>query len=161
MKWIGAFILVSVSFFFGQTLSNQEGKKLVAICSLLDFFGYLKRRINSERKPLFQIISEYEDKYLENIGFLKEIRENPRGISQRFQRAIGYLPLTDETNRELSRFGKELGILGFKEQINRIDGIIDFLETEKEKLSKDLPSKQKSIKTICLLFGLLVSIVLL
>lgn len=161
MKWAGAIILVAASYLCGQALSGEDGKKLSAIEAMAELLKYIRRRMWTERLPLYQIFSAYEDDFLEKIGFLELMRSHRTHINNRWKQALNLLPLEKEVFGELLRFGNELGLLPLEEQIKRLDGCMDFLENEKAKLAKALPPKQKTTKTVCLLCGLLAAILLI
>ena len=160
MKWFGAFLIIAVSYFIGNVLSSEEKKKLICVDSLLSLFKYMKRRMSSERKPLFEIFCEFNEPYLETIGFMDEMRSN-RNAKIVWGSALERLSVDEETMRELKLVGNELGELPLFEQLSRLDNCVLFLEEKKKNLQKTLPPKQKSVKTVCLLSGALVAIITL
>ena len=114
-----------------------------------------------ERTPLFAIFSDYNDAFLEENGFLDILRSHREGLTGLWNDAIKHLKLEKETERECLRFGESLGQLSLDEQITRLDTLSDFLTERRNELQKSLPDKQKSIKTVCLLLGLVTAIILL
>lgn len=160
MKWLGAFLIVAASYFLGNVFSVEEKKKLIAIDSMLSLLKYMHRRMSIERKPLFDIFGEYNDVYLEESGFLM-IMQSDRNSKTAWQSAISTLAIDEETRVELKYYGAELGELPLSEQLFRTETCISFLEDKKKTLQKILPPKQKSLKTVCLLSGLLLAIIML
>lgn len=160
MKWFGALLIIAASYFMGTVFSSEEKKKMICVESLLSLFKYMKRRMSSERKPLFDIFCEFNEPYLENAGFLETMRSN-RTSKNVWGSAIAKLSTDEETMHELKIVGNELGELPLFEQISRLDNCILFLEDKKKELQKTLPPKQKSVKTVCLLSGTLLAIIML
>lgn len=160
MKWFGALLIISVSYLVGNIVSAEEKKKLTCIDSLLSLFNHMKRRMSAERKPLFSIFCEFGDRYLENVNFLERVRSN-KNTKSVWGTAIALLDVDEETLRELENFGNELGELPLYEQLSRLDVLLCFLEEKKKTFQKTLPPKQKSVKTVCLLSGTLLAIIML
>lgn len=161
MRLFGALLLVFTSYFCGRRLSLKEGKPLSVIEALFEMLTYIRRRIKGERAPLFSLFASYEDKLLEEIGFLpimRSCRSNPKEL---WKTAAEQLELSQELKRELLIFGNELGELSYEEQLKRFDVLIEALEGEKQRLKETLPAKQKTTRTIWLLGGILTAIVLL
>ncbi len=161
MKWIGALILICTSYFCGRSLASQEGREIEALDSLTSFLKYLRRRIFSERIPLSELFSSYEDDFLEKTGFLAQLRASGRDINLKWQKGLSCLSLSKEIEKELLRFGKELGSISLGEQIKRLDSVVSLLESQKESLSASVGARQKTVKTVCLLCGLLTAIILI
>ena len=161
MRLLGAVLLASASYLFGVHLARREAEKLQAVNSLISFFTFMRRRMLSVRAPLYTVFLSYNDELLEKVGFLPELRARRYGLSGSFKRAIDTLRVDDELSNELALFGNDLGALPLHEQIKRIDGCLSVLEEKKKLLSESIPSKQKSVKTVCLLAGVLVAIIML
>lgn len=161
MKWIGALFLVLASYFCGTLLAGEEGKRLKALDSLIGMLKYMRRRMTAERTPLYRILSGYEDSFLEELGFLPVLRSARNGISELWLSAISRLPVDSEINSELLHFGENLGELSLDEQILRLDSCLEALQNSRSRLNSVLPGKQKSLKTVCLLAGMLTAILLI
>ncbi len=153
-------MLIAVSYFAGNVIVAEEKKKLICVDSLISLFKFMRRRISVERKPLFSIFCEFNDVYLESVGFLKTLREN-KHTKTAWKSSISFLDSDEETFMELKNFGNELGELPLYEQLLRLENLVSFLEEKKKTLQKTLPPKQKSVKTVCLLSGTLLAIIML
>ncbi len=160
MRWIGALLLISTAYLFGSIWSGEEKKRLTTVDSMLSLLKYMKRRMLSERKPLFAIFCEYEDGFLEKTEFLSIMRSN-RNSKLAWSNALQTLTLDEDIRQELLLFGNELGELTLDSQIKRIDAAVAVLEDKRKMLSETLPQKQKSVKTVCLLSGALLAIIML
>ena len=161
MKWFGAAIIIIVSYLCGNLLSSEENKKLVCLDSLIALLGFMLRRISSERTPLYEIFVSFSDAFLEERGFLPLMRSHRGETNRLWIEAIDLLPLERETQNELARFGTDLGRLNLDEQEKRIMACTDMLVYERDKLKSILPAKQKSIRAVCLLIGVMTAILLL
>ncbi len=161
MNWLGAFLTVVSSYICGIMLANGENERLCIIDSLLRLFTYMHRRISAERLPLYRIFVEFTDEYLERIGFLERVRSSRHGLENVWQSAVKLLPTDKEVLDELVRFGESLGILPLDEQIKRIEVTCIFLNEKRAKISGALQQKRKSVKSVCLLMGIAIAIILL
>ena len=161
MNFAGALITVAVAYYCGLSLARYSGEGLKTVDSLISFFGFMRRRIVSGLMPINQVITEFSDKHLEKIGFLPVLRAQNANFSVLWEGAFGLLELNKELYSELLRFGRDLGKLPFDEQIISLDQCIELLEGERARIYKELPQKQKTQKTTCLLCGLLTAIILL
>ncbi len=161
MNWLGALLTVISSYICGAMLANGESERLIAFDSLIRLLTYMRRRISTERLPLYRIFSDFEDGYLEEIGFLKGLRTSRRGLDLLWQNASKLLHTDSETLDELMHFGESLGALPLDEQIKRIDTLTAFLTEKRVAISGTLQQKRKSIKSVCTLMGIAVAIILL
>lgn len=161
MNWVGALLVVCASYICGIALAKDEGNALKTLDSLLTLLSYMRRRMSLERIALFDIFSEFHDEYLEKIGFLKILRSHRNGLPTLWSDAVLTLCVDEETKREYLRFGESLGSLPLDEQIVRLDSMTVFITEKRNQLRESLPDKQKSIKTVSLLLGLMAAIILL
>ncbi len=161
MNWMGAFVLVMSSYFIGIKLSQKEGEGMKALESIISLLRYMKRRMTAENQSLLNIFSSYKDEYLSNCGFLNKLCKSQSSFPILWRDAVSLLPLSENAKRELFHFSRDLGKLPLEEQILRIDSCCEALSKELSEIRIALPKKQKSIKTVCSLFGLLTAIILL
>ena len=161
MNWLGAFLVVIASYLCGITLSKDEYDKLNTVESLMDLIAYMKRRMSLERLPLLRIFFEYDGRSKKIDRFLTELRSYNVRIDKAWKNAVLLLSVDENTKKELIRFGESLGLLALDEQIKRLDSISSFLEAKRKELTDSLPARQKSIKAVCTLIGLMTAIILL
>ncbi len=161
MSWIGAVILGLSAYWIGIGLSKEEGERIKALESVISLLGFMKRRITAEKRPLKFIFSGFDDEYLSKKGFLEKVCGSQKPMGELWNIACKTLPLSDRALKELCYFGSELGKLNLEEQILRLDTCVDALNSELKELRISVPKKQKSIKTICGLCGVLTAILLL
>lgn len=161
MNWLGAVLLVGAAYFLGVRLSDAERDRLKTVDSVIAFLTYMRRKMVYERTPLYDIFSRFSDPYLEKLGFLPCLRTRRSGLGELWGNALAFVDVDPRISGELGYFGESLGGLPLDEQIKRLDSCLEELKNESDMLQKQLPSKQKSIKTVCLLFGLMTAIILL
>ena len=146
MKWVGALMLGASSYVVGVLLAKSERAELDVLESLIAFLNYMRRRMEGERIPLYDVFSRYEDECLEQLGFLPLLRSCRNYLGAAWSQAISLLPISNNSQKELELFGESLGKLSFENQIKCIDICIKALEEDKENVRIQLPRKQKSIK---------------
>ena len=161
MNYFGAVIVVASAYYVGASLAKREGDRLSTVDSLLLLFACIKRRVELERLPLYSIFSSFRDEHLERSGFLPILRSHRAGISDLWREAMTCLTVDAEISGELLRFGERLGSLPLEEQLRQIGSCCVLLEEKRKALRASLPPKQKSIKTVALMLGMTVAIILL
>ncbi len=161
MNWFGAMLLGLSSYWIGIGISKGEGERIKALESLISLLNFMKRRMTAEKRALKEIFSDFDNIYLRQKGFLERVCIGNKPLSQLWDSACRILPLSENSLKELYYFGSELGRLPLEEQISRLNACMDALGAELCELRTSLPKKQKSIKTVCGLCGILTAILLL
>lgn len=160
MKWVGALFLVAASYLLGNAIANDESKQLAETDSLILLLKYMRRRMESERIPLFNVFADFSDQALESNGFMQALCNNKSSKTAWLQ-ALPLLSIDSEALRELTSFGQTLGELPLTEQLLKLDSCLAFLTEKKKALRETLPNKQRATKTVCLLVGVLIAIIML
>ena len=75
--------------------------------------------------------------------------------------AVEGLSIDIETKNELFLLGESLGRVPLDEQIKRLDSCETALIKCRDREKDELPNRQKSKKTFCLIVGLMIAIILL
>ncbi len=161
MNWLGALLVVVASYLCGITLSRDERDKLKTVESLIDLISYMKRRMSFELVSLPRIFFEYDGLFPKTQPFMTELRSRTDRLNIAWERAVSRLCVEEDTKKELARFGDSLGRLTLDEQIKRLDSLYAFLLDKKKSLADLLPARQKSIKAVCTLIGMMTAIILL
>ncbi len=161
MRLIGAALLTLGAYLIGKAWAKEEGCPLTSLDAVLNMLRMMRRRISFELMPLDRFFIEFEDAHLEAIGFLPTMRSHRGALTVLWQEALECIFIDPEAERELSRLGLELGRLPLDEQEKRIDACVEALTEIRVRLCNTIPQKQKCIKTVCTLAGLLVSIIFL
>lgn len=161
MKWIGALFLIGAAYWGGTILAREEGKKAECLEAVSDFLSYIKRRISGERAPLYLLYISYENSLLEELGFLPTLRSHRKTDSKIWQEAVELLPISSNAKKEMLLLGNRLGQLNLSQQERAIELCSEVICDEWKKESNALPVRQKTVKTLFLLFGSLAAILLL
>lgn len=161
MNWLGAAMLVLASYLCGKLLSDQMSEQEKTVSSLISLLEYMRRRMISERTPLYKIFSDFDNAVLSRIGFIQPLRSRQGDIAELWRDSVKGSNISEEAKNELLHLGESLGLLRLDEQIKRLDACLEYLKSECARLHSELPRQQKSTKTVCLLFGLLTAIILL
>lgn len=159
MNWIGALLVVSASYYCGVLVAENEKKRLAEVELIISLLSYMRRRMSVERMSLYRIFESYRAQ--NESEFLKILTSNAGEASLLWKSAVPHLDIDADLKHELLIFGESLGKLPLDEQIKRLDSCTDVLIKGKDRLKSELPARQKSRKTICLLFGLMTAIILL
>lgn len=160
MNFAGAILLTFGAYFVGVILAKNEGDKLKSLEALADFLEFTKQRITLLQTPLYRVFTDYENEFLEDMGFLPLLRSNRNGIKQSWVSATDLLVLDDHVKKELMILGRDLGELPLEEQEKRIAVCLQTVNAKKEAMEGELPKKQKSIRTVALLVGAMTAILL-
>ncbi len=161
MSLLGGGLVVCAFWLLGRLLAAEEKQKLLALEGLISFFRYTGRRISVFRAPLGEIFAGFENRFLEQKGFLQALHFGSGSVGERFGRGLELLPLESELRAELRLFASELGQLTLSEQEARLNACLSLLESGLERLKSAVPAKQKSIKAVCTLAGAMVAIIML
>ncbi len=161
MKWLGAILLIGAAYWGGTLLAREEEKKLCCLEAVSDFLSYIKRRISGDRAPLYELYTSFDNPLLENLGFLPILRSHRKTDSKIWREAVEVLPVSASAKKELLLLGNRLGLLNLPQQERAIELCREAIAEELKKEKDALPVKQKTIKTLFLLFGSLLAILLL
>jgi stage III sporulation protein AB len=142
-------------------LGRDEEERITSVASLIELLGFMKRRISYERTPTHEIFSSFANEYLDKTGFLEVMSRRQNRSRAETERALSLIALDEDVASEITRFFDELGTVTLDEQLKKIDFTLSVLSEKREKLKNEVPTKKKTLKTVCLLFGALTTIILL
>ena len=159
MNWIGAFLVVLAAYYFGVILADGEKKRLDELEMLIALIGYMRRRMSVERMKLFCIFSSFREQ--RDCAFTEILTTSNCDIPTCWMDAVEGLSIDIETKNELFLLGESLGRVPLDEQIKRLDSCEAALIKCRDREKDELPNRQKSKKTFCLIVGLMIAIILL
>ncbi len=159
MNWIGALLVVTASYYCGVLVAESEKKRLEEVELIISLLSYMRRRMSVERMSLYRIFESFRAQ--NESEFLEILTANSGDASLLWKEAVALLSIDADLKCELLIFGESLGKLPMTEQIKRLDSCTDVLIKGKDRLKSELPARQKSRRTVCLLFGLMTAIILL
>lgn len=163
MELIGAVMLCCAFFFLGVVASRSEKVICDRIYALGKLVVHIRSSILATRIPLSQIFGGYEDKVLYECGFLSCIN-NPvstEDYAKRWQKAVKLLLLPKDAEVSALGVGAELGRCDLKTQIEQLVYLEKVLEDCLKEQRRTLEGKQKVYKSVSLLIGVVISILLL
>jgi len=159
MKLFGLFLISLAPISYGFYHAACLRRLLRTRVELARFFNYLRDQIDFFSKPQEEIYRQFENAYLERIGFLPQLRSeyqnNPCGA---MERAVEFLleawDFSVSESEALRSFSGQFGMLSKEAQISDCDRLITVLEAQEKE-------KRKTIDTdirLSRLFGLTVGI---
>ncbi len=90
MKGIGACLLISSSIYYGASMIREESRKLTTADAVAELIRYIRDNIEHFMTPLPDILDSFENKTLENCGFLHEVRRlGLRETAEKLSSVIG------------------------------------------------------------------------
>ena len=163
MELIGAVMLCCAFFFLGTIASISEKQSCDRLQSLHHLVSSLRSMISSTRKPLGSFFAEYSDKILLESGFLA-VMNNPnttKSYTERWEIAVKQLMLEKEAEKVAITIGRELGKLDLKTQTEQLVFLEKSLEDLLKEQRRTLEGKQKIYKSVSLLAGVIITILLI
>ena len=156
MKILGAAVIIAASFFAGHLYTEKQKKRMSDISALREFLEHIGMCIRMFSTPLFEIFHEYKSSYLDDRGFFDFI---DNGIFYAAEKS-GLIGGNEE--KELLRlFDEKIGTGSAEDSVAICTFTVEKLKTLEEKLFQDFPGRQKTYKTIFILAGISIIIVLI
>ncbi|MBE6625777.1 MAG: hypothetical protein E7628_01160 [Ruminococcaceae bacterium] len=157
VKIAGSVILLATSIYFGQVKITAERTRIKILSSFGDMIKYIGEKIEHFSSPLPEILSEYNNPYLESVGYLDAIRSH----------GLSLVPdcLKISQNHEeyilIKRFTDSIG-KGYKdEEVTLCKYTHQKLAELEEKMSAVLKDKEKLYRTIPPMLALSVILILI
>lgn len=154
-KIVGALIVIIASVGVGYVMSDSLGTRLRSVEALARFVDHISVNIDMYKTPLCEIYDSFDDKYLASRGFTACL---DRGIYAAAESA-GLLR-GDEEAELIKVFGEKIGGGGADDMVKLCSYTSSRLMSIADKLRKELPEKQKVYRTISVLAGISVVIML-
>lgn len=150
LKYIGAFLLMGSAVFYSLNRLKRERLQRKSIQECIDLLRYIYRNIECFRKPLPDIIGDYESTYLKEHGFFDALQK--QNILSAFESLKPCM--SSEAYSVMQAYGKSAG-KGYKEEeLQLCRYTCDTLQMLSEKLNKDSQTHAKMTKTLPFLFAL-------
>ncbi|MGI6716378.1 MAG: stage III sporulation protein AB [Eubacteriales bacterium] len=160
-KLVACGIIIAAGWFCGIAYSDYRQKGYNQLCGLINLIEAMRNAISYSRTELYGIFSSFSDKSLDECGFLQVLKSTdtiPAG--EIWNTALECLSLEGNIKSVLSSLGDSLGLLDCDSQLEKLDGCLEFLTKERDKLRESLEKKLKSYRWLGFLAGCLVAIVL-
>lgn len=137
MKLIGAMLLVISSALLSVTLCTEARRRVRAAASLHAMMLFITNRVECFLQPVDTILLAYENDFLEECGFLPEVRQH--GLSA----ALDRVHFNTEYDSALRRFAEQSGG-GYKtEQLALCREFADFFREKADSAAAALPGRLK------------------
>lgn len=163
-KMLSAICLLLVTAVLGSFASGRVNAKLKTISGLVADFQRMDSILRYERGGVMKILlalissSDNAEFWMEMAG---EYRKNPDLLSA-WKNASSKLTLNDESiEKSLTAFFSDFGSGGTEEETVRLKGIISELAGAEEKLKQDCPKRVKFIRTLSVLGGAALALIVL
>ncbi|HBL85188.1 MAG: hypothetical protein A2Y17_01460 [Clostridiales bacterium GWF2_38_85] len=163
MELVGAVMICSSCFILGVLAARSEKQTCDRISALLRLVIHIKNTISVTRIPLGEVFGRYNDKILTECGFLGILKypNSTNDYSVRWQRGIQLMLLPPEISQAAISVGRRLGRLDLKTQLEQLIYLENILAEALKEQRKALEGKQKIYKSVSLLVGVVISILLL
>lgn len=160
-KIIATALIITAGYFFGVIYGDIKKRSINELNGMLKLLIYMKSKISYTRTAIHEIIFTFEDKSLDECGFLKCFNDSDReSAGNAWQRACSTLSVSEKIKNELCALGGNLGLLDAENQINQISLCESFLLDEKTEIEKFFVKRQKSYKSLGVLAGAMLAIIL-
>lgn len=170
-KIIGALFIIGSTSTVGIYFSKLDKYRMEDLEQLKKAFTILKNQINFSFMPLpealKQIALRVEGEISEILKEISELLEKKEGETaaqiwnDMWKKKKEKTYLSKEDIDVLFSFGKAVGYLDRQQQISNIEITISYIEQVKQQLEKRLEKNSKIYRTIGILSGLLIAIVLI
>lgn len=156
IKLTGAAVVIISSVFYGLCKVKEVRSSIRNMSAFFDLIKYIKDNIEHFVKPVPSILNSYSHHYLEEIGFLREAREN--GIYRAWKNIeTGF---SEECREVLHEFFSALGRGYLEDELNRCEYTLKRLGSILESEKNSSKSKEKIYKTIPLMLAVSVVLIL-
>ena len=150
------FLVCSAVGFSASKMCSRRVKQLEAFASLI---SYISAQIEGFLTPLDRIYATAKSPVLDECSFLKVLRQN--GGVEAMHMCRPSLSLTDSECAQLERFFEGLGHHSADEETRHCAYFEKLVRGFAETARTELPSKGRVCRTIGMLFGIMLALVLL
>lgn len=164
IKMLSAAGLFLITALLGCFASGRVNSKLKALSGLVKDFQRMESILRYERGGVMEILlalissSDNAEFWMEMAG---NYRKNPN-LSSAWKNSSAKLMLNDENiEKGLTAFFSDFGSGGTEEETARLRGIISELIGAEEKLKQDCPKRVKLIRTLSVLGGAALALIVL
>lgn len=166
IKYIILLIILLTSTSIGFKLSNKYKQRVIELKEMKIFLGMLKTKIRFTYEPLPEIFDETLDSFKGSIlEFIKDVKIKmetmPAGMA--WQEAIkeANLNLNLEDKNILNKMGNLLGKTDMEGQLSGIEVTENFLNKQIEKAEAEKEKNEKMYKTLGIIAGIGMVIILI
>ncbi|MBR5236411.1 MAG: stage III sporulation protein AB [Clostridia bacterium] len=169
-KFIGAFLVVFACTTWGYMHNFKERNTISAIRELSMLFSEIARSISFRLEPLTQVIHRLASEkrsaaalFLHQLDDGLSIGDMP--FDALWQKAASFFAkethLPDQAAEILQSVGMHLGKMDYEAEVNRLTEAAKELKTLEEEMKKNNLKTEKTVKSLGVLLGLFIVIILL
>lgn len=161
IKPLLAVILGASGWIFGSMLAEKERKGFYQTVGIVELLKAMKTHITYSRTEIYGVFESFHNKYLDECGFTKCFENcNIMPVNQVWHESVEKLDVCEKVKNELLMFGSNLGSLDCLSQLNYLDSCIEFLQAHLRDTEEKSGRKVKNMRTLGLLCGLAIGIIL-
>lgn len=140
----------------GFSFSADYRKRTEQLEAFRDFIGFISSHIEGYLTPVHRIFSLYENKTLEKIGFLDEIRKS--GWNGALERCRGRLLLNEKEISDLGAFFSSLGGFDSASAVKHCAYFEKILGERSRAAREELPSRTKLCRSLGFVIGVMLAV---
>ena len=159
LKIFGILLLCGLFGYFAFDYTRHQQKRLYQTEGFLLLLRWLRGQISCYSLPISEAVAGFENKALEECGFLPRLRTD--GFPVALGSCRDSLSVTKETERMLSAFAEGVGKSYREEQIALCDFTIGELEAAVHHVRQECPKQARLGRSLLISGGLALILVLL
>ena len=160
MRAIGIILLVLASVLFGNLFSAESKKGVGELKSFVGFLSFAAERAACYFEPSRITAEKYSDPYLENTGFLAELRSG-EAINAPLSRLIGRLDVDSKDRRELTALAEGIELNSCEGYSKGLNSLSDAAARVYTKRAAELDGRSRAVKISAVSIGLGLAILLI
>lgn len=163
IKYLSLLLIVLICIYIGELKAKSYANRVIELYNFQNSFLMLKNKIEFTYEPINNIFFEISKTIYENRenAFEKTINQDGE-FYERWNEAISELKNIDLEDKEiLKMFGKSLGKTDIKGQVNQINLSLNLIEKQIEKAEIEKNKNYKLYKTMGVISGMAICIILL
>lgn len=166
LKYILLVIIFSASTGIGITISKMYENRVKELKEFKNILNIIKTKIKFTYEPLGEIFKQISQKSTTNIEKIFEqmsIQLNYNSVNETWTNCIqkADISINQEDKDVLKKLGKLLGQTDVEGQISEIEVTEQFLDMQIEKAEEEKKKNQKMYKTLGIVTGLVIVIILI
>ena len=171
LKFLGAMLVTGACFAFAQNIVQAKRKQLSAIKELYTFLTDLAREITFCLEPLPQLVKRLaQEESAITPSFVRELNQNTKQDMHRpfrdiWQETLSHyaqeINLPKSVTSLMSALGEHLGEADFETETNRLQEAVENLYNLHSSLEKDNVKTEKLARSLGILSGVFIVILLL
>lgn len=164
LKILGSVFIVISSALIGILCAKNERRRVEQLEGILGMLRHIREQISYFRRTKSKILTSFSDRRPEMRVFMSNLHANAcdaHPLTAAIERSGPRLMLTAEEKDKLITYDKQFGCHNGESEIRCCDYYISIFEEILEKEKKEMPGKIKLYRTLTLMGGLMLVILLI